>query len=37
VRVRVVTVAALLTATGAAVVLGLAQAGAALAGYTWSN
>jgi hypothetical protein len=34
---RVMSVAVVLTATGAVVLVGLAQAGAALAGYTWSN
>jgi hypothetical protein len=37
VRTRIVTVAALLATVGVAALLGLAQTGATLAGYTWSN
>ena len=37
VRTRIVSVAVALAATGAVVFLGLAQAGVALAGYTWAK
>jgi hypothetical protein len=36
-RTRVMSVAVVLAATGAVVLLGLAQAGIALAGYTWAK
>jgi hypothetical protein len=37
VRTRIGTVAALLASIGVAALLGLAEAGVTLAGYTWSN